>query len=168
MIELLKDHWLTIGLAALLAVATAGWNVQTTRLANERAAHAETKREQADAVARAEAAARGEEKRRIDVQQGIINATQQDLDRVRTELAAASTAGDKLRAAIDTWRKRAAAAGATVATVGPSEPVADPIGMFADLLERADSRAEKVGRYADELRATGLACERQYDSLATP
>lgn len=58
---------------------------------------------------------------------------------------------------------------ACAAGAGQGESSTDPLGMFAELLIRADQRAEAVAGYADRLRVAGLACERLYDGLtATP
>ena len=48
---------------------------------------------------------------------------------------------------------------------GASAPAADPIGMLADVLGRADARAGKLAEYADRARIAGDACVSAYESL---
>lgn len=88
---------------------------------------------------------------------------QERISVLETDVAGARADGERLRAAIRAATSRARtlprAAGA-----GQSELGADPIAMFADLLERADAREEVVRGYADRLRLAGSICERSWDA----
>lgn len=55
-----------------------------------------------------------------------------------------------------------------VAAAGQGQLGADPLGMFAQLLERADARAERVSEYADRLAIAGRICERYADAMTAP
>lgn len=48
------------------------------------------------------------------------------------------------------------------------EAAGDAIGVLADVLERADTRARVLAEYADAARTAGQACERAYDALTRP
>lgn len=89
---------------------------------------------------------------------------QQQIANLEAERDAARADGDGLRGAI---RAATTRAGSTprVASAGPGEPGPDTLGMFADLLERADGRAEAVAVYADRLRIAGTVCERSFGAL---
>lgn len=63
--------------------------------------------------------------------------------------------------------KRGRQAVACAAGAGEGEQGTDPIGVFAELLIRADERAEAVAGYADRLRVAGVACERTYDAVSS-
>ena len=83
---------------------------------------------------------------------------------LETDLADTRAAGQRLRDAI---RSATLGAGTPASTAGPGtgKPGADPIGLFAQLLERADARAERVSEYADRLAIAGRTCERYADRL---
>ncbi|MDQ0035944.1 hypothetical protein J2W30_003717 [Variovorax boronicumulans] len=92
---------------------------------------------------------------------------QQQIASLEAERDAARADGDSLRSAIRTATSRAGSP-PRAASTGPGEPGPDALGMFADLLERADSRAEAVASFADRLRIAGTVCERSYDALTAP
>lgn len=92
---------------------------------------------------------------------------QKQVAALEADLASARTDGERLRSAIRATADRARIIPST-AGAGSGEPGADPIGMFADLLERADRRAEAVAGYADRLRIAGTVCERAWDAGLQP
>ena len=97
------------------------------------------------------------EKETEDAQQKIIA--------LEHGLAAARADTDRMR---DQYREAAARARrqlACPAGAGEGKPGDDPIGVLAELLDRADGRAEAVAGYADRLRIAGESCERAYDAL---
>lgn len=161
----LRANWLTLGLASMLAVTLLTAGVERSRRLQVVAEFATYRAEAAQARQRAEQEARAKEAEWSDKQQENANANQRDLARVRADLDAARAERGRLLVALEAWRKRAATS--NPAPQGDSAGVAsaDPIGMFSDLLDRADIRAEATSRYADELRAAGLQCERDYEAL---
>ena len=74
---------------------------------------------------------------------------------------------DSLLDANDRLRKAAASFSATAkagaACTSQSQPSADPIGLLIGLLEGMADRGGEVSRYADQLRAAGVACEALFD-----
>jgi len=157
--------WLAIALAAALAFshffvyragkANVRADLDAYRIAQQEARiFADRARTQ-----RAEARQTAVDKEARDGQQQIAN--------LEAERDAARADGDSLRSAI---RAATSRAGTTprIASAGPGQSGADPLGMFADLLERADSRAEAVAGYADRLRIAGTVCERSFDALNPP
>jgi len=83
---------------------------------------------------------------------------------IEAERDAARADGERLRSDYARAASRARAVACTPSP-GQGEPRADAIGVFAELLERADRRAEAVAGYADRLRAAGLVCERGWDAV---
>lgn len=82
---------------------------------------------------------------------------------LETDLAGARLDGERMRNAYRSAAERARALSGAAAA-GASQPGADPIGVFADLLGRADAREEVVRGYADRLRLVGAVCERSWDA----
>lgn len=96
------------------------------------------------------------------INQEAANA-QNEIDRIETERDAARRDAVGLRQQLAAAAR--AARTACPAGTGEGEPDTDSIGVLADLLARADERAEALAGYADRLRAAGLACERSYDAV---
>ncbi len=88
-----------------------------------------------------------------------------DLERQR-DSARADT--DRMRGLYRQAAERGRQANSCVTGAGEGKPGSDPIGVLAELLERADARAEEVAGYADRLRASGESCERIYDGVTRP
>lgn len=157
--------------ALLAALALAGW--QSHRLTKERGAHAVTRRDFAEYREKAESASRQAEQNRRTTEQELTDAqaqinqqAQQLLDaqggkkRADRERTAAERMRDAALAAATAARKQCA----TSSTPGYSTPGADPIGVLADVLGRADARAGELAGIADDRRVRGLACEGSYDA----
>ncbi|WP_081636260.1 DUF2514 family protein [Pandoraea sp. SD6-2] len=107
------------------------------------------------------AAERDEYRERVQTQAGITNDAKQSADKARDDARAATAASDQLRrrvAELVTVARHSTAADG-------SAPAADPIGVLADVLGRADERAGKLAEFADAAHIAGLACERSYDAL---
>ncbi|SOY56883.1 DUF2514 family protein [Cupriavidus taiwanensis] len=158
--------WRAIGAGALAAALfSGGWVVNGWRVGaqleqmrgdRERAAKSAAF-DQVKAVDRA----RAEEQRRTAAQTEIANVAIKDAERARDDARTAAATSDRLRQRI---ADLIASAGHPAAATG-SPPAGDPIGMLANVLERADRRAGILAEYADAARIAGLACERSYDAL---
>lgn len=158
--------------AAALAMAVgcfaAGWvtngwraNSEIKRLEAQQAAE---RGEQAYAMALAIDKVRLEEQRRFAAQTEIAHAATKDAESARTAARDAHAAADRLRQRVAQLVAAGHSAGHSFpATAGAS--TADPIGMLADVLGRADRRAGILAEYADSARIAGQACERAYDAL---
>ena len=157
--------------AAALAALLAG--VQTWRLHGEQTKHAETRAawaaERADIATRAaeaEAQARAVEAQRTAALETIRHDAQTEVQRARTDAAAAARAAGSLR-------QRAAALAAACdrgpapnpAPAGGSAPTSGAGLLLADVLGRVDDVAGELAAAYDQARAAGHACERSYTSL---
>lgn len=127
------------------------------QLQHERAAVA-----QAAASAAADAAA--ESKRRETALQEIARDAQQTSVKIASDAAAAGADRRALGVQLDAY-VRGHAAPVNPAAAQGSPPARDPLAVLAELLGRADARAEDLARIADERRAAGVACERAYGAL---
>lgn len=156
----LKD-WLYIG-AIVALLAGFGLFVHHERQIGaqkvEAAVHA--------AASEATASAATETTRRIVAIQGVVHDTQESAARVAADAASASVARDALRVQLDAVvRGRRVPGNPASAVSGPPVDGSDPIGVLADVLGRADARADIVERLADERRIRAAACEASFDSL---
>jgi len=122
---------------------------------------AERARQTAEAL-KASEAARAEEQRRAAAQQEVQRDAQLQVDQARADAAAARAAGGRLRDQLAAFRR---AAGSNTAAPAGGAAAGDPLGVLADVLERADERAGDLAAYADAARIAGAACERSYDAL---
>jgi len=164
----------------LLALAlTAGLLGQTLRLhatqldaaaartahATALMAHAETLRSIADLTAAAALAVRAQENQWVKSQEENARETANQILAARADADDARRAGDRLQqrvAALVASARAAAAHPGTEPTVAPAD---DAIGVLADVLGRADTRAGILAEYADAARVAGTSCERDYDAL---
>lgn len=90
---------------------------------------------------------------------------EQQIARAESDAAAAGAAADSLH---EQARRLAARTNqcASNSTTTPSGPaVAQSFVVLADLFSRADKRAGELAAAYDRARASGLACERAYQSL---
>lgn len=90
---------------------------------------------------------------------------QDQIDSLERQRDLARADADRMRQQYREAAKRGRQSIACATGTSESQPGADPIGVFAELLVRADSRAEEVAGYADRIRIAGLACERSYDAI---
>lgn len=132
--------------AGIAAGGWAGWDYRDARAERERA-------EAVQEALKDEAALRG----RMEESHAR---TIDELARLRIDRAAADAAGRDLRV-----RLAAAVAAARAAPPGGGEAADDPIGVLADVFQRADDRAAVLADFADRSRLAGLACERAYEAL---
>lgn len=146
-------------LAGAVVAGSMAWTAQGWRYSAQIAG---IERDQAQAVAQAEQAARDEERRRIQEVEHVRTQAQSEIDEARTAAARADDTAGRLRNELARIRKAASAAAA--AHGGQGQPGADPIDMLAGLLERLERDGRAIAGYADELRVAGLACEASYDA----
>lgn len=114
-----------------------------------------------------ESAARIEEQRRAAAQQQVIQNARQQTYQAMVDRDAADAVAGRLRKRVDdiaAAARRRPGSGNPSLTAG-SPTAADPIGVLADVLSRADERAGILAAYADQARIAGVACERAYESL---
>lgn len=161
--------WRVIGAGVLAAALfAAGWAANGWRkdaeIAGIEADRARERRDQALAQVKAVDDARIEEQRRTAAQTEIANVAKKDADVARADARTADAAADRLRQRVDQLLVAARAGKDPVAASGGAA-AGDPLGMLADVLERADRRAGILAEYADAARIAGLACERSYEAL---
>jgi hypothetical protein len=169
----LVPSWIYAAAIALLLFFMLGQRVQVS---NAKANVARAKAEFAEyKVAQQELRILAERARslRAEARQAAIDKEARDgqdrIAAVETERDAARVAGERMRNAYLAAAERVRALSRTPAD-GKGEPDPDPIGVFAVLLGRADTREEIVRGYADRLRVAGSICERGWDAglRATP
>jgi hypothetical protein len=144
------SQWRLILGAVLLAAVAAGsyWQGRQGVLADWNAERAAVAQEQvSDAHWRAQ--------RMQEVQDAALIERQ----RLAADALAAAGAAAGLRQQLATLRAR------HPGPAGGGTPAGDAIGVLADVLERADTRARILAAFADESRAAGLACESAYESM---
>lgn len=91
---------------------------------------------------------------------------QDQINNLERERDAARADAGRMRGLYLEAAKRGRQAVACASGASESKQGADPIGVLAELLVRADERAEEVAGYADRLRIAGESCERSYDAIA--
>jgi hypothetical protein len=167
----LPTSWLAVGLAGAALVAAFG--VQSYRLNSERADHAETRQQWADARAVQQEAARieserqrAEEQRRAAANQEQDRADHKTISQLRADAAAGAAVAQRLRERIAAVATSAGQASSNPGAPGISQAAEPSAGMFADLYSRLESFETAVAGFADASRAAGLSCERRYESLS--
>lgn len=146
--------------AAAIAAGIAAWVIQGWRYD---AKVARIQQLQAEALADAQAQAREIEQARVQAVEEVTQNAEQKLAALQADAIAASDSADRLRAEVN--RLRRTASNPTAACTGKGQSGTDAIGVLAVVLAELDDRAGEVGRYADELKIAGMACESAYDSV---
>lgn len=90
---------------------------------------------------------------------------QEQIDDLSRERDLARADADRMRQQYRQAAERGRQSFACASGTSQGKPGGDPLGVFAELLERADQRAEEVAIYAEQLRIAGFACERIYDEI---
>lgn len=101
----------------------------------------------------------------VATQQGVIRDAQLQASAASAAAARAATERDAFRVRLAAYLSANRGPPPAAAASG-SPPAADPLGVLADVLGRADDRAKVLAAYADQARIAGLACERSYDALS--
>lgn len=134
---------------------------------HERELGAEHEKTAVKAVAAAAAASAASETERRTAQfKEIAHATEVSASAVVADAASAVAARDALRVQLDAVI-RASRVPSNPASAGLGSPVqgGDPIGVLAELLDRADQREGVYAQLADERRVRAAACEASFDAL---
>lgn len=159
-------------LSAALVVAALAAGIQSWRLANEQADHANTRRQHAEQMIdlerearRATDAAREEEQRRTTEVQKVAHEAHEALERARADAAAAADAGDRLRKRIAALTAARCASPGNTATANGSAPADTTERMLADVSRRIDEATDRIAEFATRAHTAGLACQRSYDAL---
>lgn len=105
--------------------------------------------------------AQAEYERKVTAQSEIAHDAIKKAELARVDARAARASAERLRQRI----AELASGHPHTAPIGAS--TSDPIGVLADVLERADRRAGVLAEYADSARIAGHACERAYDALTS-
>ncbi|MEZ2293915.1 DUF2514 family protein [Variovorax sp. RCC_210] len=170
----LLTNWKLVLVGLVLAALVFVLGVQTVRLAEASTQIAEGRANLASYKAAAAEntvlmlrAARAEEARLQVITGKVIDEAHSQTVTARAAAGRADAAAARLSEQLAAARAAAerARADSAAASPGTGEPSADPIGVFAGLLERADRRAGIVERYADALGIAGSTCERYADGL---
>ena len=121
----------------------------------------------AQLLARWQAAAREEEKRRLDETSKTAEYAEQQIAEARASAAVAQSVSDRLRTTLSELRHQIAASetGKLSATAAASATRASAIILLADVLESADKRAGELAEYADRARIAGETCEKMYAGM---
>ena len=93
---------------------------------------------------------------------------QERIQKLERERNTARADADRLRIAVNRFAQRVGVSSTDAAGTSEGESGAATVRMLADMLIRADQRAEAVGVFADQLYIAGDACERTYDQVNQP
>lgn len=130
----------------------AKWNEETARLAIART--------------KAEQKAREEELRRQAEIDEVRTHAQEQIAQAQADAAAAGIESGRLREQARRLAARASQCARGSGATQGGQAAEQPAVVLADLLGRADERAGELAAAYDRARASGLACERAYDSLS--
>lgn len=158
-----------VGAVAAVVAFSAGWLVNGWRmdakLARLESQHATVLEQLANATVASVQAVRAEEARRHAAVEEQRDIAQQQAQALELDVAAAADTAGRLRAELDTLRRRGRACGTAAADGGPSQPGTDTIGMLIDMLTGVESAGREVAEYADRLRIAGVACEGAWGAM---
>lgn len=152
-----------VALGVLWGAYSHGVSVTTTKWQGKWDAQA---LELSEAKAKAVTLAREEEQRRQTSIDKVRQDAEQQIARAEADATAADAAAHGLREQAKRLAARASQCAGNTGTPQYSETTPSPSVVLADVLSRADERASQLAAAYDRARASGLACERAYESLS--
>lgn len=170
----LVPGWLRIALiSALIAgavLALKAWNesLREEGRAEVRAEWTAERERQKDAALKQAAANAKETARRLAAQKEVQDAHDKELARVRADAVAARGASDRLRRELADFTASRRAAASHPAPAGHGATTDLGFDLLSDMFSLADQAAGEMAERADEARAAGLQCQRQYEALTAP
>lgn len=162
--------WVAVASAALSGTAAV---VQTVRLSAIETQAATQAKGHAEAVARAEKAAREAVQADLDKAASEARETKEALDaahekaeRDRADLAGADRLAERLR--LHAARLAASCDRPTQGdpAPGPSQAASAPGDLLAELFGRSQAAAREFAEFADRAHAAGLACQRIHEAVS--
>jgi len=160
--------WLYAGMIAAVLALAGWWHVSRVHAA-EKAVHAHYAQvlgEISAKTAKAETEFRATETAWRDAFDKEARDGREKIAAAHADADAAHAAGERMRDALTRYRAAArATAGAVASQRSAGELDSRAADLPAELLARHTRELEQVGRFADELRARGGACERSADAL---
>lgn len=123
--------------------------------------------ELSEAKANAVVLAREEEQRRQSEMNKVTQDAEQQIARAEADATAADAAAHSLREQAKRLAARASQCAGNSSATQRGEAAPSPSVVLSDLLGRADERAGELAAAYDRARASGLACERAYESLSS-
>lgn len=160
-----------VGGVAAIAAAIVTWQVTSwqkdARYDRLVASNAVAMQSYADRALAAEAREREEETRRDAARQKIEDETRDQIEKSRASAAAAASELGRVRQQLAAFTARFGNASPNPAAdrSGPGVKDTGALDLLAGLFSGHTAELVEVGRYAQQLRAAGLSCERKYDSL---
>ncbi|WP_273761551.1 DUF2514 domain-containing protein [Aeromonas hydrophila] len=121
----------------------------------------------AKAKANAEVLAREEEQRRQAEMNKVTQDAEKQIARAEYDATAADAAAHSLREQAKRLAARASQCAGNSSAPQRGEAAPSPSVVLSDVLGRADQRAGELAAAYDRARASGLACERAYESLSS-
>jgi membrane glycosyltransferase len=153
------------GLLIALAVAGLWWKVDRVLAAAEERGYERAMQEQtAKALAESQAKAR-EGFRRLEAQDANQRAQDAEVARMRADRDAAFAAADRVRQQSAEAARQWAGRLADSPTAQDLSAAGAAIQLLTDVRSRLERAGADLAAHADASRASGLKCERDYDSL---
>lgn len=151
--------------SALLMAALVTWGVRSYNELLREDGRQEIRAAWHRAQVDADLVERDKEQARRKALKEIERESNESRDRAAADAAGARAAADGLRKQLAAYLAAGRAAGGDPAAAGNGQAAGDPLGVLADVLERADRRAGALADFADAARIAGQQCERAYDAL---
>lgn len=156
----LLANWKLVAIGVLLALL----GLKTVRIAELKQSAAALQLSLANQAKEAESRERQKEREWTDKVTEVSRNAEAEKNALEVDLAASRDAADRLRTAATSVARRACPTATTTGS-GEGQPSPDPLDLLAQLLDRHSQELIVVGKYADQLRVAGVACERAADAL---
>ena len=136
-----------------------------TEVATVKAARVQDQLTAKAAALKAQTEYRAEEQRRAQRQKEIADESEARVAAARADADAAASAAGGLRQRIAALAARGRAATCNPSAPASGAPAEDALGVFADVLGRAEARARLLAQVADRAHEAGEICVFSYGSL---